>query len=147
MQKVIAYGKRCTHGGTPHTQVSSLLRRLLLTTISAREKFEHLISLLEGSAADCAAGYPNTEHNYNLIIQELQNRFGDPDGIVGSHINSLLQLPAVEKRGNLKALRTLHDGALLHVRALESLNIPTDQYTVFYKPIRLKKFPFEMVAD
>ncbi|CAB4026330.1 Hypothetical predicted protein [Paramuricea clavata] len=63
--------------------------------LSDIDKFNYLNSLLESKAAEAIAGLKITSANYQEAVDVLNQRFGDKQQIINSHMDSLLQLPAV----------------------------------------------------
>ena len=62
----------------------------------AVSKFSYLKSVLKGSALSAIAGIPLTSENYSLVVNFLQERFGQKEAIVESYFR-LQNLP---KTGN-----------------------------------------------
>ena len=73
------------------------------TSLTAVDKFQYLISLLEGSAFAAAAGLKLTEPNYNEAIDILTKRFGNKHLIICRHMDTLLELEPVASPTNIKA--------------------------------------------
>ncbi|CAB4040922.1 Hypothetical predicted protein [Paramuricea clavata] len=63
--------------------------------LSDIDKFNYLNSLLESKAADAISGLKIIYANYQEAVDVLNQRFGDKQQIINSHMDSLLQLPAV----------------------------------------------------
>jgi hypothetical protein len=62
------------------------------TTLSLVEKFNYLISLLEGTASRTIQGLTLTEANYHSAIELLKERFGQPQQIISAHMDELLKI-------------------------------------------------------
>ena len=92
------------------------------------DKFNSLKSLLEKSAAAMIEGLSLTESNYETAIELLQQRFGDKQVVISSHMDSLLQLPQLRSSTDTKGLRRLYDQIEAHVRGLKSLDVPDTEY-------------------
>ena len=71
------------------------------------DKFNYLRGLLTGKAADAIAGLSLTATNYDEALGILRKRYGDPQRIIGKHMDALLNLDAVEKSGSVERLRNL----------------------------------------
>ena len=82
-------------------------------------KSNYLTSLLESSAAEAISGLKITEPNYDEGVEVLKQRFGNKQQIVNSHIDGLLQLPAVTSLHDVQGLRQLYDKTESHVRGLK----------------------------
>ena len=57
------------------------------------DKFNYLISLLEGAASRSVAGLPITEHNYDAAIDIIHNRFGKTQQLVSGTVTEVTLLP------------------------------------------------------
>ena len=55
------------------------------TDISRVDKFNYLNSLLEGTAFKTVQGLPLTDCNYDMAVEMLKERFGDPQQIISAH--------------------------------------------------------------
>ena len=104
-------------------------------------KFSYLCDLLEGSAAAAIAGLTTTEANYEAAIQLLQKRFGDSQIIISGHHDALLKIMPLHSSKDIKELRNLYDKVEVHVRGLQSLNVPTSAYGSLLVPVLLGKIP------
>eukprot|EP00794_Sanderia_malayensis_P005751 gene5751-biopygen4665 len=104
-------------------------------------KFSYLRDLLEGSAASVIAGLPTTEVNYVSAIELLQRRFGDKQVIISGHHDALLRITPLTSSKNIRDLRELYDKVEVHVRGLQSLDVPTPSYGSLLVPVLLSKIP------
>ena len=109
--------------------------------LDAITKFSYLRDLLEGSAAAAIAGLQTTEANYDAAIQLLQRRFGDSQVIISGHHEALLKIAPLHSSRDVKELRSLYDKVEVHVRGLQSLNVPTSAYGSLLIPVLLGKIP------
>ena len=112
--------------------------------LSDVDKFNYLKSLLEKSAAATIEGLSLTESNYEIAIELLQQRFGDKQVIISSHMDSLLKLPQLRSSTDTKGLRRLYDQIEAHVRGLKSLDVPDTEYGALLLPILIGKIPDEI---
>ena len=104
------------------------------------DKFNYLNSLLEGIALRAIQGLTLTGANYDAAIEILQDRFGQPQQIITAHMDELLKIPA-SSGDRLSSLRFVYDKISVHVRALASLGVSSDQYGSLLIPIILSKMP------
>ena len=111
------------------------------TSMNIITKFSYLRDSLEGSAAAAIAGLTTTEANYESAIDLLQKRFGDSQVIISGHHDALLKIAPLHSSKDIKELRTLHDKVEVHVRGLQSLNVPTSAYGSLLLPVLLGKIP------
>ena len=72
------------------------------------EKFTYLEGFLNGSALQTIDGLPLINDNYVNARDMLQKRYGNPQLIVSSRMNSLLKLPKIVN-ANAKDLRELYN--------------------------------------
>ena len=68
---------------------STVHNNMQLTII---DKFNYLVSLLEGSALHSMKGLAITEENYQAALDILQERFGNSQQIISAHMDELLKL-------------------------------------------------------
>ena len=107
------------------------------------DKFNYLNSLLEGPAARAIQGLPVTEANYESAVKLLQERFGNKQKIISSHMEELLKLQTCSTdRAN--QLRTIYDRINVHVRSLEALGITSEHYGSLLIPIIMSRIPAEI---
>ena len=104
------------------------------------DKFNYLISLLEGAASRSVAGLPITEHNYDAAIDIIHNRFGKTQQLVSAYMDELLKISACSS-DKPSHLRYLYDKISVNVRGLEALGVKTSQYGSLLIPIIMAKLP------
>ena len=112
--------------------------------LSNVDKFNYLISFLEGSAAECISGLTLTYANYEEAVAVLKRRFGNKQQIVNWHMEALLELEAVTSIHDIQPLRTLCDKIESHVRSLNSLGVPSSSYGSLLSSIVMNKMPQEI---
>ena len=61
------------------------------TELTKIDKFNYLVSLLEGSASRAIAGLPITEENYDAAVDIINKRFGKPQQLISAHMDELLE--------------------------------------------------------
>ena len=108
------------------------------------DKFSYLRASLSGSAASAIKGFPLTGSNYSGAVKLLKERYGDSQKIISTHMDLLINLPAVLNGKDLKAMRQLSDDIEAHMRALESLGCKPEQYAELFLPLLLNKIPKEI---
>lgn len=109
--------------------------------LNSIDKFNYLNSLLESSAAEAISGLKLTSANYEEAIEVLERRFGNKQHIINTHMESLLQLPAVTSLHDLHNVRRLYDKVESHVRGLKSLGVATESYGNLMISILMQKLP------
>ena len=85
------------------------------TELSPVDKFNYLISLLDGPAAAAIAGLTLSSPNYSEAVTILKRRFGNKQLIVTRHMDTLMSLEAVTSQHNHKGLRQLYNLVESHV--------------------------------
>ncbi|XP_070155822.1 uncharacterized protein [Polyergus mexicanus] len=91
------------------------------------QKFQYLVTSLDGCAAKIIESIELNYANYAVVWELLKRRFDDPRAIKKKHIQCLFTMPKVEKESAM-AIRGLVDYTLKHLRVLKSLNLPTDSW-------------------
>ena len=79
------------------------------TTLSPVEKFNYLISLLEGTDSRTIQGLTLTEANYHSAIELLKERFGQPQQIISAHMDELLKIQGCNDSDRFTSLRYVYD--------------------------------------
>ena len=80
-----------------------------VSSLSNVQKFSYLIEYLEDDALNGISGLTTTSQNYTQALELLEKRFGNPQLIISSHINTLVKLPAVREEDGVHGLRTVYD--------------------------------------
>ena len=91
--------------------------------VSKIDKFNYLKSLVEGNAASAIDSFALTADNYESAVKLLKDRFADPQIIISSHMEELLNLPAVSEIHKVSKIRQLYDSIETHIRSLRNLGI------------------------
>ena len=108
------------------------------------EKFTYLKGLLDKAARKTIQGFSLTNENYYKAMKLLEERFGNPQTIISSHMASLLKIKAIFSEKDLKAMRALHDTVETHIRSLNSLGIDSVNYGALLAPIVMEKLPHQV---
>ena len=103
-------------------------------------KFSYLRSLLEGEAKQSIQGLSLTSQHYQSARQILTDRFGRKERIIFTHIQTLLNMPVMNKC-SVSNLWKLNDDLQAHTRSLEALGICGTQYGVILTPLILSRLP------
>ena len=77
--------------------------------ISSIEKMNYLLSYLTGEALKTVQGLKLSEPNYSAAIEMLQERYGDKQVLISTHMNKLLNLSNSGNLNDLKYLRQLYN--------------------------------------
>ena len=108
------------------------------------EKFSYLKGYLSGAAEKCIEGLMLTNENYKEALALLRERFGNPQLIIASHINSLLKMEKVNLGRNSKSLCSLYDQVEGHVRALHTAGVNSNHYGTLLILLILERLPDEI---
>ena len=100
--------------------LNSLIHRNLTLSV-----FNYLTSLLESSVEEAITGLTLTAANYSEAIEIIKKRFGNSQLIVTRHMETLLSIPAISSRSDVRGPRKVHDTVEAHVRGLQALGVST----------------------
>jgi hypothetical protein len=95
--------------------------------LSDCQKFHYLKSCLTNEALRTVESLAVSSTNYQAAYEIIQNRFKNERLIVQDHIFSILNAPVISKASDSN-LRQLLDNITINLEALESLNVPVDQW-------------------
>nr|CAI5822893.1 unnamed protein product [Callosobruchus analis] len=96
-------------------------------SLSPIQKFHYLRLSLKGSAADVIKSLSISSENYQIAWQLLEERYENKQYIVNNHIKAIFELPIALKESHSN-LRQILDGIQKHLRALDVLNLPVNQW-------------------
>ena len=108
------------------------------------ERMNFLVNHVEGEAEAVIKGFMLTNDNYMIAKRMLEDRFGDPQVLISSHMSKLLTLDAITDMGDVKGLRRLFDNVETQVRSLSGLGVDSTSYGSMLIPVLLSKIPEEM---
>ena len=101
-------------------------------------KFNYLKGLLHGKAKAAIAGLGITSSNYKHALEILHERFGDPQLIINTHMDTLLSLRPVSSE-NVNDLCEIYDIIEIHRRNLSSLDVSMKEYGPILNSIIMSK--------
>ena len=113
------------------------------TSLTKIDKFNYLVSLLEGTASRAIAGLPITEENYDAAVDIINKRFGKPQQLISAHMDELLKISTCSTDKPYQ-LRYLYDKLSVNIRGLEALGVKANQYGSLLIPIVMAKLPPEI---
>ena len=108
--------------------------------LSDIEKFTYLRGFLKGDALQTIEGLSLTNQNNTNAKDLLKARYGNPQLIISSHMNNLIQLGKLVG-ADVRKLRLLYDKIEANVRALNSVGIESKHFGALLIPIVLQKLP------
>ena len=112
-------------------------------TLSNVEKFTYLRSYIEKDALHAISGISLTNDNYDKAWELLQERFGNTQVIITSHMNELLKMRKITSEKDLQGMRKLYDDVKNHVRCLQSLGVHGGQYGPLLSPVIMDRLPIQ----
>lgn len=95
--------------------------------LSDVQRLHYLKLSVTGEAANVLRNYKITAENYQVAYQELTSQYENKGLTIQTHIRALLQSPKVHQASAVE-LRHLHHHVSSHVRALQSLGQPVQQW-------------------
>ena len=96
------------------------------------EKMNYLINLVQCDAEATVKGLTLSHDNYKIALKLLKDRFDDPQLLISTHMNKLLELETVQHINDaVKGLRRLSDQVETNVRCLEPKSYGPLLITVF----------------
>ena len=114
------------------------------TQLSTTDTFKYLQKSLTGNAAHTIAGLQITNENYDEAIDLLEKRFGNKQIILLRHMESLMDLPITSGNEELRSLRILYDRIEAATRSLNSIGVPSSNYSTVISPIIMSKLQQEV---
>ena len=103
--------------------------------LSDVQMFHYLRGYLKGEARLAIEGLPVTADNFSEAIQLLEQRFGNKQVIVNSHMEELTEMREVVDKDDTKGLRALYDKVEKNLRSLRSLGVNPDHYGSLLVPM------------
>jgi len=107
--------------------------------LSKVQKFAYLMSSLAGEAKLVLSGLTLSDANFDLALQLLHQRFGQPDSVGREHLKQLQNCKPPGK--TVASLKQFSHELTMHMRCLENLKIYPEQYEVLLMPTLLQKLP------
>ncbi|UYV74373.1 hypothetical protein LAZ67_11003269, partial [Cordylochernes scorpioides] len=139
---IVAQKRNGYHGGV-------ILKKIHLDeSLSDVDKFEYLIqSMVVGSKAHrLVTSFPLTQKNYNKVIGDLKDRFGDRDMLTELYVRKLLKLVIASARSEKRTLAQLYDDLVAHLHSLGSLGVDTKSGGgAFLYPLVESSLPLELI--
>ncbi|XP_043242087.1 uncharacterized protein LOC122391851 isoform X2 [Amphibalanus amphitrite] len=105
------------------------------------EKLVHLKAHLTGQAEVALQGFPVTDQGYYRAVETLKERFDRPDLRRQVLMQRLMSTSPVHNDADLVRLRRMVDKLVSEVRALETMGVLPDSYSVLLMPVLLSCLP------
>ena len=107
------------------------------------QKFSDLNENLKGDALNAISGLAPNFQNYTQALELLEKCFGNPQLMILSRINTLVELPTNQEQDGVNGLRT-YDQINLHFRSLYTLCVASEHYGPMLSSSVLEKLPPEI---
>ena len=101
----------------------------------------YLLNLVEGEAEKTLKGLQLSNNNYKVALEMLENRYGDEQTLISSHMNKLLNLEGSSGFTDIKELRGLYDTIATQIRSLNSIGLNEKNYGPMLIPVIMSKLP------
>lgn len=109
------------------------------TDLDLIQKFHYLRSSITGTASQVISALEFTDSNYLLAWELLENRFHNERLLIHNHVKSLFTMSPMNKESP-KYIRSMIDNILRNLRALKSLNEPTETWDTLIIYLVASKF-------
>ena len=113
------------------------------SNLSDVQIFSDLNENLKGDALNAISGLVPNFQNYKQTLEVLEKRFSNPQLIILSRINTLVELPTNQEQDGVNGLRT-YDQINLHFRSLSTLCVASEHYGPMLSSSVLEKLPPEI---
>ena len=97
--------------------------------LSRVQKLQYLKSALTDEALESIEALETTQANYEVAWTLLKKRYENKKLIINTHLKELFELQQLAKSSSHITLRRLIDSVRTHMRALESLGQPVEQWS------------------
>ncbi|XP_052749871.1 uncharacterized protein LOC128200456 [Galleria mellonella] len=118
-----------------HSYLSMIHKR---SDLDAIQKFHYLKSSLRGSALEVISALEFTAVNYTHAWELLESRYHNNRLLIHNHVKSLFTAQSINKESPMQ-IRKLIDVVLRNLRALKSLDEPTDSWDTLIIYIMVSK--------
>ena len=105
------------------------------------QKFVLLKSHLTGLAKQAIEGIPVTGDGYDSAVKILKERFEQNDVRRDNLMKAMLNLPAISNESDIKSLRNMADHLTAHTRALSTLGVSSESFSLMLLSVVVAKIP------
>ena len=109
-------------------------------------RYNYLKGLLEGKAKAAISGLDTIASKYKHAIELIRERFGVPQLVISTHMDTLLSLRPVISE-NMKELRKIYDIIEIHMRNVSSFDISMKHYGPILNSIIMAKLTRSIRLD
>ena len=111
------------------------------TSLNTIDKFDYLLSVCKGRAADALAAIPRTSAGYELAVSTLKRRFGRRAPIIDLSITELIELKHLSDECSVHDLRKMLDLVNVRIRSLISLGLDEKGGAHWIGPVLIARLP------
>ncbi|XP_011702046.1 PREDICTED: uncharacterized protein LOC105458438 [Wasmannia auropunctata] len=116
-------------------------------TLTAVQKHQYLVGVLQGEARSVIEGFKISSENYENAWKLLKDTYDNSMIIMQSHLDDLLNLPEITKEDKSDSLRKFIWHIQTHVAALKNLGLPVDAWDAILMHMAKKKLDFVEQKD
>ncbi|XP_011884087.1 PREDICTED: uncharacterized protein LOC105571228 [Vollenhovia emeryi] len=107
--------------------------------LTAMQKQQYLVGVLKGEALSVIQGYKISNENYEHAWKLLKDTYDNNIIIIESHLEELLNFPAITKENKADSIRQFVWHIRTHMTSLKALGLPVDQWETVLMHLAKKK--------
>ncbi|XP_018377653.1 PREDICTED: uncharacterized protein LOC108770516 [Trachymyrmex cornetzi] len=119
-----------------------IVSRLLFIKMTAVQKHQYLIGVLQGEARSVIEGFRISSENYENAWKLLKDTYDNNMVIIENHLDELLNFPEITKNNKADSIRKFIWHIQTHVSALKTLALPVDEWDAILLQLAKKKLDF-----
>ena len=112
------------------------------SSLQGSQKLQYLKASVKGDAAKLLASIPVTDHNFDIAMNTLINRYENKRIIIRTHLHSIVSYRSLTT-DNARDLRNLIEAMDEHRLALQNLGEPVNSQDIFFVYLISEKLPTE----
>lgn len=115
--------------------------------LTAMQKHQYLVGVLQGEALQVIQGFSISEENYESAWQLLKDTYDNQMVIIETHLDEMLSFPVITKENKADAIRKFIWHIHTHTKSLEALRQPVAQWDTIILHLAKKKLDFAEQRD
>ena len=112
------------------------------SSLQGSQKLQYLKASVKGDAAKLLASIPVTDHNFDIAMNTLINRYENKRIIIRTHLHSIVSYRSLTT-DNARDLRNLIEAMDEHRLAFQNLGEPVNSQDIFFVYLISEKLPTE----
>ena len=112
------------------------------SSLQGSQKLQYLKASVKGYAAKLLALMPVTDHNFDIAMNTLINRYENKSIIIRTQLHSIVSYRSLTT-DNARDLKNLIEAMNDHRLALQNLGEPVNSQDIFFVYLILEKLPTE----